>query len=486
MSLPELPERGGGGKRITDPPEPALLGEEIPDGTSLGPYLVERLVARAGFSNVYRATEISTGREVAIKVLRQQMARSRTGKERFQREFDALCGITHPNLVEMLNFGQLPDGRPYIVMEWLDGVTLSDFIDRGRLPVDQVVAIVEQLCAALGAAHAVGVIHRDLKGSNVMLIKTGEDIRVKLVDFGIAKAIDPQEAARSALTTTGQALGTPYTMAPEQITGRPLDARTDVYALGILLFEMLTGKKPFTGTSPIEVADKHLTQKPPHAYEIAPVSHAVDAVIARCLAKSPDGRFATPGEVAAALKVANVKRTGQLPALDRGRRVPGLGLHIDFYLLRDIEQDEVFDELDDLRDHAQGSCARLGMRIASATENSFLAVLPLLADGARLGERHVSIVEMAIKLLADLTAFNQHPDLISIRMNIHRAPIDVEFVARSTEFVGGSLLKCNEWVWDQPGLYITGPVLAECDNRFETEAVPDSPEHVRVRGTKGA
>jgi serine/threonine-protein kinase len=442
--------------KTTEPPgDPGLWSEELLPGAQLGAYTIERLVARAGFANVYRAAEMGNGRPVAIKILRHQIAQTRNGKERFQREFEALRDLQHPNVLSMFQHGALPDGRPFIVMEWLDGVTLDDFMAGRTLPVGEVLTIVEQLCAALSAAHAAGVIHRDLKGSNVMLAKTADGVRVKLVDFGIVKPIDPQEAARAALTTTGQALGTPYCMAPEQITGRRLDARTDIYALGVLMFEMLSGKKPFEGQSAIEVADKHLSVKPARLVNIAAVPEALDNVVQRCLAKSPDHRYSTPAEVAAALAGVEVERSGHV-AQPKAKSVLALGLHFEVLLRAhedDQEDEEILDALEDFRERALAATKSIGMRVAVSTDRSFLALQPL-SDGTRAKDMQIAVIDTARRLLTWLEGENRRPDQVAFSMTIHRGTVDTEFHGK-TEFTGGELLELARWVSAQPGLVVT-------------------------------
>src|SRR5262249_13246467 len=161
------------------------------------------------------------------------------------REARAVNLVRHPNIVDIYDFGELPDRRPYFVMELLEGLSVSALLEeRGVIPASETLSIVEPVCAALQAAHDVGVIHRDLKASNIFVVRRGSESVIKLLDFGIAKLVQPGAGGRG-LTSAGTRLGTPYAMAPEQIRFGPVDARTDVYALGVLLHHLLTGRHPF-------------------------------------------------------------------------------------------------------------------------------------------------------------------------------------------------------------------------------------------------
>ena len=196
-------------------------------------------------------------------------------------------------MVDVYDFGMMPDGSPYYVMELLEGRTLSQLVhERGRMSAERALAYLEPICGALEAAHRVGIVHRDLKASNVMVVEDGEQPRVKLLDFGIAKVIQPQ-AGQAGLTLAGQRLGTAFAMAPEQLRDGPISPATDVYALGVLLFQLVTGQYPFHSKDRLELERLHLEAPPPRASATAPVSLAVDAVVLRCLEKEADA--ALPG-----------------------------------------------------------------------------------------------------------------------------------------------------------------------------------------------
>jgi serine/threonine-protein kinase len=283
-----------------DPTE-SLYGAELGPGAMVGECVIERLHARGGFGAVYEATA-AAGETVAVKVLHASVAESAAGLRRFEEEIRAIQQIEGPHVVRILAWGDLTDGRPYLVMEWLRGATLSETLQtEGRFELPAALAVMEELCAALAAAHAAGIVHRDIKGSNVMLVPdAARGRRVKLLDFGIAK----REDRATKLTATGVRLGTPSHMAPEQIWGQPVCPATDVYALGVLLFQMLTGRLPFAGDAGDDVAALHLHAPPPWAGDLAAIPDAVSEVIHRSLAKRPSHRHATVDELIEDLRAA--------------------------------------------------------------------------------------------------------------------------------------------------------------------------------------
>jgi tetratricopeptide (TPR) repeat protein len=249
---------------------------------------------------VYRARDTRLGRDVAVKVLRESLA-SGTGWERFEREARAASALSHPNICAVYDVGEA-EGRPYLVMELLEGQTLRDYA--GRQPVQPAVVIVvgAQIADALEAAHAKGIIHRDIKAGNIMV--TGRR-HVKVLDFGLAKyaaAVAEAEDTRTieSLTAAGTVVGTPHYMAPEILQGKPADARSDLWALGVVLHEMLTGRLPFQGSTAFEVSSAILSQAPPPLP--AGVPSGLRTIVKRCLEKQPEERYQTAREVRAALE----------------------------------------------------------------------------------------------------------------------------------------------------------------------------------------
>ncbi len=267
----------------------------LESGTALGPYHVLRQLGAGGMGEVYVAADPRLGREVAIKVLPPGMVRDAESLKRFQQEALAVAALNHPNIVHVYDVGTAEDGSPYLVMELLEGESLRARMAKKPMPVRKVAEIAAQIARALGVAHAKGIIHRDLKPENVYLAKQGH---VKILDFGLAKlAARPtaetpgEDATRALRTQAGMVLGTIGYMAPEQVQGMPVDARADIFALGVVMWEMLSGNRPFLGDSAIDTMHAILRDDPP---EIAPelgLPPAMERILRRCLEKDPDARF---------------------------------------------------------------------------------------------------------------------------------------------------------------------------------------------------
>jgi serine/threonine protein kinase len=262
-------------------------------------YYLRRLCGEGAMGRVYEAHHIEIGRRVAIKILHSTFRHTPDVVERFRREARAASKIGHPNIVDVTDSGTTPDGAFFFVMEYLDGLDLEQLIRReGALPVERALLIAAQVCRALTAAHSAGIIHRDLKPANVMLVRQrDQEDFVKVLDFGISKQsdLDPAAGTRAVgLTNPDVAVGTPIYMAPEQAAGHPADARTDVYAVGELLFEMLTGKSAFSGADVIVVFNKKANVEPPPLRAMRPDAPAeLEAVLVRAMSRRPEDRFPT-------------------------------------------------------------------------------------------------------------------------------------------------------------------------------------------------
>jgi serine/threonine protein kinase len=266
-----------------DDADPDLIGAEID-----GRYRVIELIGEGGMGKVYLAEHVEIGKRVALKVLHPSYSRMPDLVERFRREARAASRIGHPNIVDVTDSGTTGDGSVYFVMEYLEGVELGSVIEReGALDVARALKITGQICRALSAAHREGIIHRDLKPENIFLItRDGTADVVKVLDFGIAKTTEAEAARERRLTSPGMAMGTPEYMSPEQAAGRPADARCDVYALGAIMYEMVTGIPPYSGDNFMEILTKKATQDPPPPHTVrselpSPVSELVTAAMAR-------------------------------------------------------------------------------------------------------------------------------------------------------------------------------------------------------------
>jgi tRNA A-37 threonylcarbamoyl transferase component Bud32 len=272
------------------------MTEQFPE--KFGKYKIIEEVGRGGFADVYKAIDTTLDRTVALKFLEPRLLREPTFAERFQREAKLAANLKHPNIVFVHEFGW-EAGTVYIAMEFLEGPTLKEVIlEEGALPPRRIVNMVEQMASALDYAHRRGLVHRDIKPSNIMV---GVGDHVMVMDFGIAKA-----ATQTALTTTGRIFGTPEYMSPEQAEGlEEPDARSDIYSLGVVVYEMFTGKVPFSGTTPLSIMRGHADKPPPQPSEIKPdVSPAVETVLLKALAKKREERHQTAGEMARALEEA--------------------------------------------------------------------------------------------------------------------------------------------------------------------------------------
>ena len=284
-------------------------------------YEVERLLGEGGMGSVYEVRHVKLDRRFALKALKRELASDESLAERFLREAKATAAIKHPGVVQITDFGKLGSGEPFFVMERLEGETLATRIRaRGPMSPRAVVGIARQICSALEASHTAGVIHRDLKPENVFLVGKSEDVRI--VDFGAAKIM-----GSSKMTRPGVVFGTPYYMSPEQASGGEVDARADIYSLGVLMYEMITGSVPFEADTYMGVLTKHMFAEPtkPSARVASGVQLGdLENVVMRALSKDPDVRYPTMRDLAEALATALERRASDTPPKEVGRAAPSL------------------------------------------------------------------------------------------------------------------------------------------------------------------
>ena len=273
--------------------------DTIQPGQMLGPYRIINQIGRGGMATVYKAYQPSVDRYVAVKVLPSQLAESREFAARFQQEARIIARLEHPHILPVFDYGE-SDGVAYFVMRYMDAGTLKEKMIEGRpLPLNDIDRLFTQLAEALSYAHSRGIVHRDLKPANVLIDAQGN---VFLTDFGIAKLL---ESASPRLTQTDAIMGTPAYISPEQAQGNPVDQRSDIYSLGIILYEMVTGSVPFTAETPLAVLFKHISDPLPPPSLVRPdIPPAIEQVLLKALAKDPKDRFATASEFMAAWKRA--------------------------------------------------------------------------------------------------------------------------------------------------------------------------------------
>jgi len=265
--------------------QPRLLGDR---------YELEGVVGRGGMAEVYRARDIRLDRVVAIKTLRADLARDQTFQARFRREAQSAASLNNPSIVAVYDTGEdLSTGMPvpYIVMEYVDGRTVRDLLIEGhRLLPERALEIISGVLRALEYSHQAGIVHRDIKPGNVMVTRTGD---VKVMDFGIARAMSD---AQATMTQTAQVIGTAQYLSPEQARGERVDSRSDLYSTGCLMYELLTGRPPFTGDSPVAIAYQHVRENP--------IPPWADAIVLKAMAKSPNERYQTAAEMQADIQRA--------------------------------------------------------------------------------------------------------------------------------------------------------------------------------------
>lgn len=284
-------------------PSNRLVDDDGGDSTLVGKtidgkYLIQSPLGEGGMAVVYRANHIQMERTVVIKVMQGWLLSNRNSVERFERECKLTAKLNHPNIVSVYDVGTINGKEPYLVMEFIDGESLADKIDKnGALPYTTTANIIIQICRGLQEAHSNGIIHRDLKPDNVLLQhKSDRPDWVKIVDFGISNLVQGSKR----LTKTGRMVGTPEYIAPEQLKDRPIDIRTDLYGIGVMMFEMLTGHVPFDGESAEAILMKHLLEDAPPMSEVKPdlpQPNLFQPIVDKLMRKDPDERYQTATEL---------------------------------------------------------------------------------------------------------------------------------------------------------------------------------------------
>lgn len=278
-------------------------------------YEIIEVLGKGGMSTVYKARHLAMSKTVALKVLQTHLAKDPLSLRRFKQEASACSKLTHAGIAAVYDYGE-GDNMPYIVMEYVEGITLSEYLrNEGSFTEERFLDIFQQVCSALEHAHENGVVHRDLKPSNIMISKVDGKNLVRILDFGIAKLLGDTSETAQHLTQTGELFGSPLYMSPEQCTGGQIDARSDIYSLGCVMFECLNGDVPFRGGTVVETIHKHVSSSPPglNAPQLSEqTKQKLELVILRCLAKNPVERFANMSAIESELRSLSLNATGGL------------------------------------------------------------------------------------------------------------------------------------------------------------------------------
>ena len=423
----------------------AAAPRELAAGDVIDEWAIARRLAGGGFGSVYEVHHRTSRQRAALKLLHAHLVTSVEMRARFEREIEVIRRLSHPNIVQLVASGADADGRPYLCMELLDGEELGRVIQHhGHLAPPLAVAILEALCDALATAHAAGIVHRDIKAANVFVCRAAPGAtlgRIVLLDFGIAKLSD---AFATELTATAQALGTPSCMAPEQIHGRRADARTDVYALGALLFQMLTGQPALHDPSPTMTQYLHLHARRPRASAVQSVPARLDDVIIRAMAIEPAERYGDARELfaaaRAALRESGVVQTvlaSESTAILVTARDRGGGAALDEAVLSDLES---------VLPDAERVLAAAGYTLALDLGASSLFVARLGAEAA---------TEAAAATWAHLQRTSRSAR-VQVSVCVHRGPL----VVSGQELQPSPLLRPATWHVpdDREGLWVTGAI----------------------------
>lgn len=444
----------------SEPHATAPLPDALPPRA--GPYRLGSAIGKGGFGVVYRAEHVAHGTLAAVKIPHPELAESPSAFARFEREINVVRRLRHPNIIEILDYGSLDDGRPYFAMELLSGVDLEEHLRRrGRLSAEEAREILEALVLGLEAAHAAAVVHRDIKPSNVFLADAGGERRVVLLDFGIAKVLDVSEPA---LTTSRAVLGTVACISPEQLVGASIDLRTDIYALGTLLYAMVTGALPYGDVPLLALRGMLFEGRVPRPSARARVGRALEEVILRAMSLSPEARYPSAVALLEAARRAIEHDEGRMPppaTVAVTRRA--IGIYLEALAEADAlaEGDEALvADVEELLRVAITELGEVGFTMAIETGTSALLVAACPAGMMPGAERTGGAVSAALALHQRLLGREGRDPRVQVHLCLNEGPLLVDAI---TGPVGGELLDPSAWVPErpEPGVYVSERILAE-------------------------
>lgn len=409
-----------------------------------GAYILGSLLAQGGFGTVYHATHADDGTKAAVKLLHPYLASRPEVVLRFEREIDVIRRIDHANVVRILEHGRRDDESPYLAMELLEGVTLGAHLrTRGRLNPAEALAVLEPLASALAAAHALSVVHRDIKASNVFLATQPDGSqRVVLLDFGVAKLLD---SAEPSLTKSREILGSFSCMSPEQILSLPIDGRADIYGLGVLAYRMIVGELPFQSSLFVVLRELHLHADPPVPSTRAPIDPAFDDVLLRALQKNPADRYPTVSAFLEAFRAALCARTLDNTPM-AARRALAVYVEARTAHMAQDSLDEDSEELEAMFPAVMAELTGMGLTVIVETGASGLLGVVLPDDYEEEGQLRRHVVHAALSVFRGV-ADRPAPDRrVHLRICAHVGDV---VLAADGAYVSGALLDVVTWVPDE-------------------------------------
>ena len=447
----------------------ALASEHQP-GSRIGEYRIVEFIAAGGFGAVYRVEHATTNAPAALKVLHSDLASRPEAVLRFEREVEAIRRIRHPGVIAIFDLGRLHNGCPYFAMELLIGETLHEHLRRrGRLSIDETISIIEPLCSALSAAHEQAIVHRDIKPSNVLLSERDGRARVVLLDFGVAKLLDD---LGPALTASRNIVGSVSCMSPEQLCGKPVDARTDVFGLGTLAFRMLAGMPPFKYASHLMKHAMQLHAPPLRLSSWVPINPIFDEVVLRALSRDPADRQPTARDFLADFRAAAAQARGNDTSNVVHRTRQLIALHVDVSVDSEAmmsPDDRLLTDVEAILPFTACTLAEEGFTVTLETGNTMLLVKDLPDDPALAKNTRFEAVRAVIALDKRLRSRTNRDERVRVSLCVHTGTA----LADDERLVGGEILELDAWVPKVFANGVLGSPSAFADLPIDTQPLSD-------------